>query len=844
MSKAIKILLAVFISIIGIIIIAVLLTIIFFPGEKVKKLVEEKASEAIEMLVTIDKVGLTFTGIPALKVSGIVIGDPREDEPALFNMTSAKIRVNLKSLLKKRVDIISVELVNPALTLINRSDGSSNLPLTGKPSHADTERNGDSHRPTETNAPPSIPFPVSLKTLEINGMRVEIDNRDTTGSHIILGEINSLLNFDINEDLDHFTSSGKTAVNDIIYVFPDDTKRSGEPHSATQGISAGFAHELSGNITQGDMTLSRGDLSVNGIPVNVNAAVENWNKISFTAVAEKLDIERVLKAVPDGLVPEADRLTAEGTFSLRVDGTLDTESEEPAIVYSGRLDIDIGHLSYEDLPQSVDEITSHIAFSEKDIEIKDTRIRIGKSAASVSGTVKDYPGEPEVAIISSGNVDLKDIANAFPLPGDMTASGMVDFDLAMNGAPSAPETFAAKGNIRLSGIAAVIPETLNNPAEINGTIQLTPAAVNLKNITMKSGNSDASLSGQLRNYMALAGLGKGQALFKGTMRSSMLDLNDLMVTKEKSSEPEEPVDIKETLKTLPIPMNLSSDITITLGNVVFDKLKAGAVRGRVKLENGVLGLSGLDIAAYSGKLAGAATADFSDVENVTYRGKVDLKSLESGDFLDAIFDTGEFVTGKLSSSLEFAGAGLDSASIVNNLAASGNMVFDSGKFVNFEFTKKLGGYLKFLDFDVLEFDRIANSFRVENQKLFTPDIALKTEFGDILVDGFTGFDTSVEYDIILNLNKETSKLALKNLSSLTQYLTASPERLELNIKASGTLTSPSFKLDTSEAEKLLKDSLKESIKDRLSEEVDKLLSSPDQKELKEKGKELLRKLFK
>jgi len=145
-----------------------------------------------------------------------------------------------------------------------------------------------------------------------------------------------------------------------------------------------------------------------------------------------------------------------------------------------------------------------------------------------------------------------------------------------------------------------------------------------------------------------------------------------------------------------------------------------------------------------------------------------------------------------------------------------------------------------MNFDTLDFQSIRNSFRVENQKFITPDMAVATSFGDVMVDGATGFDKKIDYTITLNLDKETSEKALNSLSGLTKYIEAKPDRLELTVNAGGSLTSPSFRLDTTAAEDVLKDALK----DRAAEEVDKLLDSKDAEELKQKGKDLLKGIFK
>jgi hypothetical protein len=168
------------------------------------------------------------------------------------------------------------------------------------------------------------------------------------------------------------------------------------------------------------------------------------------------------------------------------------------------------------------------------------------------------------------------------------------------------------------------------------------------------------------------------------------------------------------------------------------------------------------------------------------------------------------------------------------------MMFEDGQIVNWGFAQKLGEALPFINFDTIDFQSIKISFKVEDQKFITPDMAITTSFGDLQVNGFTGFDKKVDYDITFTLDRATSEKALGSLGNLSNYLQVKPERLSLAVIAGGSLTSPTFSVDTSAAETYLKDALR----DRVTSEAEKFLDSKGADDLKEKGKTLLRDLLK
>jgi len=823
MPKALKFILGIAAVLAALVVVAAVLAVILFPAGKIRAMVETRASEATGVPVTVGGIGLSLAGVPSLKVSDLVVGGETDGEPPLLKVASVRVRIDLLKLLKRQIEVVSVEIGKPEIAVVTRGDGSSNLPPP-------KEKADD----TEVQEPPRIPFPVTLNTIIVKDGRFVMENRETGGPRVTFDDIDIVQKVNIDQNL-RIVSSGETKVAGISLIPP------GKDAKPISGFSAGFVNELEGDAGTGDFRLTRGDLSVNGIPVLIGLEVTGWTKTAFSASLARTTIADILTALPAGLVPEQDKLTAEGAISLAVNGTVDSEPEEPVIAFDGSLDIDIAPLAFEGLPKQVDSMSGHIAFTEEVITIEDTSVRIGGSHADISGTVRNYAEKPVVAIASKGDIDLDDIAGAVPLPEGTTMSGSVDFAVDMNGSPDDLSSFSADGGVNLRGVEVTMPETLNHPAKIDGGIVLKPEHVAFDRVKLVTGSSDLTLQGVLTNYMTLAGLGDEPAAFRGTVSSRMLDMNDMLVTKETvEAKPVKPWDFEETLATMPIPANLSSSLTVNLGTVVFGKLKTSAVKGKVSLAGGVLSLSDMSVSAYAGTLTGGTTMNFSDPENVTYGGDFELRALDSAQFIADLLGVGDIFRGKLSSSLSFTGAGLDSVSMLNNLKMSGDMLLDKGAIVNFGFAKKLGEHLKFLNFDRIEFDRIVNSFRVEDRKFFTPDMAITTTFGDVMVDGFVGFDRQVDYTITLDLDRETSKKALNALSGFAKYLESAPERLEFTVVAGGTLTSPSFSLDTSAAEEFLKANLK----NRLSKEVDKLLDSKDAGELKNKGRKLLNNLFK
>ncbi|MFC1650718.1 AsmA-like C-terminal region-containing protein [Candidatus Latescibacterota bacterium] len=819
MNKILKIVFGGAIFFLVVLAILIILAAVFFPAEKIKSLIENKASEAIEMPVSIEDIGISFAGIPALKISGIAIGSPGENERLYVTVKSLRIKVNIMKLLKREVEIVSVELDNP--------DISMSIPAAPEISDAEN-KNG------EKNAPPVIPMlplPVSLQTLRIKNGHIEIVN-ESDGSGLTIDKISQKLTLDISKDLKSINSTG-------VFTADDISLSPGEPLPTIKDLNLRLEHEFNGDLTTGNISITKGNITVCKLPFDFTADVNNWTQCIFEIKSENLSAKEMLALVPSDMFPDKDKISADGDILCSINGSVDMNPEEPDITYDGSIDVSGMSLSYDKRPENLENINAHITFNENDMNIGNVSFDTGNSNFALSGMITSYIESPIVSARMDGKIDIGDVSGSLPLLEEYDPTGAVEMNIAIQGSPEDLKLMTADGAVSLKDVEFKIPETLNNPAKLNGQISISPRSLTIENISMISGKTDFNFNGELRDYMNIAFPGNGaNADFKGLLRSEMIDLENLLKKSEDDdlSETSEPFDLEEALKSAPVPPNLSIETAFELGKIVSGKLRSDSATGKILFKSGILDLNDLEVSAYNGSMGGKTRINFSDIENVTYDGSFTLNGFDSGAFISGLFDIGDVFRGNLSSSLTFSGAGLDSLSILKNFVCDGKMKFENGQIANWDFTNKLGKYLKFLDLDTVEFDTIVNSFSVKDGKMFTPDMSLNTQHGNIRVDGNIGFDTSVDYTITMFLNKEAAQNASKQISALAGLIGKDSETLELIVKTGGTIKSPKFRLDASKAQK----QVKEEIKTKAQEYIEEKLKDPA---LKEKGEELLKKLF-
>jgi len=441
MNKILKIFFGLAFFFVLILVLAIILTAVFFPAEKIRVLVENKASEALDRPVSVGDIGLSFAGLPAMKVSDITIGTSTEGKQPLVTVRSVKVKVNIFQLLKKEVEIISVEFDNPAIHLI--------IPKTDSKM---TEQEEDKMR---TSGPPSLPLPVTLHTLRMTDGYCEIVNQNNN-TRLLVEKMSQKLSLDISKDLKSIHSTGLLTIEDISY-YP------GETENPIKGLNIKLNHELNGDLTTGTINVTRGDISINELPAGITGEINNWTKSTFEIKTGIINAEKLLTSIPSSILPEKENLSVQGHFSCSINGTVDREPEKPVIEYDGIIDIDDMSLSYRGFPGSIDNIKTHTIFSEEDITVKDLSFNTGNSSFSLAGTINSYMESPVISAKMDGNIDMADITGSLPIFKDRELDGIVEMSLDFQGSPLNPSSMILDGVVSLREFIFKLPETLKNP---------------------------------------------------------------------------------------------------------------------------------------------------------------------------------------------------------------------------------------------------------------------------------------------------------------------------------------------------------------------------------------------
>ena len=189
----------------------------------------------------------------------------------------------------------------------------------------------------------------------------------------------------------------------------------------------------------------------------------------------------------------------------------------------------------------------------------------------------------------------------------------------------------------------------------------------------------------------------------------------------------------------------------------------------------------------------------------------------------------ETIEGRLSSEGEYRGSGFTQEEVKSNLTAHGTYALTSGSFKNFTLMTKLFAWLGMKDYSTVDVREMAGHFEIENGQAKVENWALASSYGNFLANGTIGLNGTVNLDIVTTLQKKYSDMIRKYHA---EWLLPIDDqgRATIDIKAAGTLESPSFSLDKSRIQERLKGKIIDDFVEKKKELEEKLKLLTDQTE--------------
>ena len=516
-------------------------------------------------------------------------------------------------------------------------------------------------------------------------------------------------------------------------------------------------------------TITGAQILLNDLPLKSNMMFElKGEDIDMDIDYETQDsnLSKLLSLVPQYYMPDIKNLKTNGTAHLKgfVNGTYN-EQNFPA--YGVDFDVKNGQIKYPDLPQSVEKInvTTKINFpggndlDQTEINIPELHFDIAGSSTDGQLLLRNPMTDPYIDTRLKSNMDLSKIKEALQLPGIKKLTGLLDADFKLKGRSSAIEQqkfnqFDASGYFKLDKMLFA-SDSIDYSIDIDkAEMNITPKALDVKQLDLKVGESDFHMKGNIENYITYF-LKKDQILKADfNMHSNYVNMNQFMTDNKTESND------SIATGTIKIPKNLDIRFSADADKMLYKDLHLNNVKGKIDIKDEKASLETVLLKTLGGDMTLKGIYDTSQelVQSAMDLSMQKISLSESAQSL-TMFKTYtpvmKALNGYFFSDMNLK-VDLDEQMnpVLSTMDASGLFKTGNIEIGGIDVIKKIGELLKLNELQKAKVDDVKAQFEIKKGKLFIKPFNFKINNIESGFEGNVSLDQKIDLKFQMNIPRQ------------------------------------------------------------------------------------------
>jgi uncharacterized protein involved in outer membrane biogenesis len=431
-------------------------------------------------------------------------------------------------------------------------------------------------------------------------------------------------------------------------------------------------------------------------------------------------------------------------------------------------------------------------------------------------SVEDF-SNPKLELTLKADANLN-VLSSFYKPDTLeSVAGMFSADLVFNGIAKQKSTYKSSGSIRFTDAAFHLKGRPDFLTAMNGVLHLRGNDMVLEGLSGKLGNTDFSVTGSFNNLMGYFLLEDQQVDVEATLKSSAIDLNELMVGGGASDTTE--LDLTDRHR-------ISLDLDVA--SLKFRKFQATGIKGGIVLEGSRATSDALDFSTCGGSIQLSGYMDESSMDSIRTSCTAQIRNVDINQLFQQMGNFGQStlidknLKGRLSANVEFKSRwdkrlNLDERSVY----AKSDISIENGELIQFKPMLALAKYLKGSDLETIRFSNLTNTIEIKDRKILIPVMDIRSSALDLTASGVHTFDNMVDYQLGLYLSQLVGR-KVKQMN--TEFGTIEDDGLgrpRIYLSMKGPAYDPKFTWDRKGTEQKITDEIRkerETIRDLLKKE--------------------------
>ena len=599
-------------------------------------------------------------------------------------------------------------------------------------------------------------------------------------------------------------------------------------------------------------TFLENEALINQLPLTFDGFVkinEDNQELDLTFKTPSSDFKNFLAVIPETYAKNLDGVETTGDFTVNgmIKGIVD---EEHIPMMDIAIKSDNASFKYPDLPKKVEDISIDAVLKNETGLLADTYVnldqldfRIDQDRFSAKGNFKNLMDNPLIDLTANGTLNLANLEKAYPLDLDMDLNGILNANLTTNFDMNSIEkeqyqNLKSSGRASISNFKYTSPEIPNDVNISKATLNFNTQKVTLEEMDIKSGQTDAKITGTLDNLMGYL-FSDQQLKGRFNVQSNTFSVNDFMVaqTEETTNETENTSEEKETTPTptgeeaIKIPSFLDARLDFNAKNVIYDNLTLKNTKGAVVIVDETASLENVSADIFGGNIGingNVSTKNATPVFDMQLNlNRIDIvESFQNLELIQNLAPLAKALQGSLNTNINLSGNLTNELTPI--LTSLGGTAF--AQIINAQvdtektpLLSKLDGQLNFINLDNLALKDLATNLKFNNGQIEVDPFNFNIKDINITAGGSHSFDNQMNYNLKLDIPAKYLGSEVGNgLASLTKT-DLENTKVQLPIGLSGSFNSPQIQLNMKQAVTDLTQQIvakqKDELKDKAKEEV-------------------------
>jgi hypothetical protein len=581
------------------------------------------------------------------------------------------------------------------------------------------------------------------------------------------------------------------------------------------GIPVECSGEMNADIDNQLYTFTDALLILGNVSVYIDGTYTDTEtpQIDIVARNEQCQLRDFMSLLPDNVQKDLELFEQSGNVAINavIKGPF-SKQQLPAIAFS--ILLSNGKIHRQDQNITLEDLSFNIDYSCNNLKKPETAVLTCRSFSATlgSGTISgkfelNGFGASKIKAELLADLDLQDVQKFINYEDIVSMTGRINAEIVFSG------EFADINNIRASDFTnskstgllksesmEVIMRNFGEPIQIRnlkGTF--SEKDLILDGFYVSTCGSDISVSGVASNIFPFFMFQDEKLQISGKGTSGILHVNRIFAANSSTNETTTSEDTKYWVS---FSKNLSLDLQLNVGEVIYNSFHCNNVKTTLLLNNQVLLLRDMSFSSMDGTAEAEVIIDTRPENTIDFRIMANLNNIN---ITKAFTDFNNFgqtsltdkhLKGNLSGTVHFSSKWSKSLEIdMSSVTVVANIQILDGAILNYEPLAGLEKYFRRRDFSNVEFASLTNEIVIQDQKILIPEMRIQSNVMDFEMQGTHDFKNNINYNFEIQFSELINKPTGNKPRAEDEYGTIEEDRedqLTWHFKVTGTVDNPKF----------------------------------------------------